>query len=258
MNLKKLSMLLISAAIATAGACSAQPQADQDAGVAAEPQDSQGAAPQDSAGNTFAGKVVETMDAGAYTYVLVEADGQEIWAAATHFEVEVGDEVVVPLEMAMEDFHSDTLDRDFPLIYFVSMIARNGEDLGPTMPPGHPPVAGIPASHGVDHPAPLEPAAGGVTIEQIWTDTQAISGSTVTVRGRVVKFNGGILGTNWMHIQDGTGDPSAGTHDLTVTSPGTASVGDVITVTGPVMSDQDFGAGYSYPVMIKDATVVVE
>jgi hypothetical protein len=40
-----------------------------------------------------------------------------------------------------------------------------------------------------------------------------------------------------------------------VATTGTASVGDVVVVTGTVRIDKDFGAGYSYPVMIEDATV---
>jgi hypothetical protein len=124
------------------------------------------------------------------------------------------------------------------------------------MPAGHPPVTGAAAAHGSLELPSVDPIAGGVTVGQIWTDRDDLAGKTVTVRGQVVKFNGGILGTNWIHIQDGSGDPTAGTHDITVTSAAVASVGDVITVTGPVAVDKDFGAGYRYPVLIEDAAVV--
>jgi hypothetical protein len=69
----------------------------------------------------------------------------------------------------------------------------------------------------------------------------------------VVKFNGGILGTNWIHLQDGTGSAENGTNDLTVTTSGTASVGDVVTATGTLVTDKDFGAGYTYAVMLENA-----
>jgi hypothetical protein len=84
-------------------------------------------------------------------------------------------------------------------------------------------------------------------------------GKTVTVRGQVVKFNGGILGQNWIHIQDGSGSDKDGSNDLTVTSPtGGANVGDIVTITGTVVIDQDFGAGYAYAVLIQKATVTVK
>lgn len=260
MKLKNTMLLLLSASIATVGACSAEPKVQSTEDSQAASQNPHAEAPQQPTEDVFAGQVVETMDAGTYTYVRVQNGDDEIWAAATKFDVAVGDDVVVPMEMEMRDFHSDTLNRDFPVIYFASAVTRAGDNPAPEMPPGHPPISGAPASHGSDGAAPvqIEPAPGGVTIDQIWAGKKALAGSTVTVRGRVVKFNGGILGTNWIHIQDGSGDASAGTHDITVTSPAMTAVGDVITVTGPVVVEQDFGAGYSYPVMIKDASIVVQ
>jgi len=58
-----------------------------------------------------------------------------------------------------------------------------------------------------------------------------------------------------LHLQDGSGDAAEGTHDLTVTSDAVAAVGTVVTVTGTVVIDQDFGAGYVYPVLVENATV---
>jgi len=250
-------MSVLNAAVAVAIACSGQPSSQQDA-PPPQPEAAAPAAQQAEPVNTLSGTVVETMEAGPYTYVRVEtADGTEIWAAANRFEVAVGDKVVVPTDMPMESFHSDTLDRDFDLIYFAGRIAHEGEMAPPEMPSGHPPVAGAAAAHGAEAPqAMVEPAPGGVTIAEIWAGKNRLADSTVTVRGQVVKFNGGILGTNWIHLQDGSGSPSAGNHDITVTTPAMAEVGDVVTATGQLVLDQDFGAGYSYPVLIKDAAVV--
>jgi hypothetical protein len=80
----------------------------------------------------------------------------------------------------------------------------------------------------------------------------------VAVRGTVVKANQAIMGTNWYHIQDGSGSAGEGTNDLTVTSPGVASVGQVITAVGTLTLDKDFGAGYRYDVILTDATLTVE
>jgi len=93
---------------------------------------------------------------------------------------------------------------------------------------------------------------------RLWADRKALAGKTVIVRGKVVKFNGGILGLNWTHIQDGSGSEKDGTHDLTITSVGDARVGDVVTVTGTVFIDKDFTAGYFFPVIIQNATIVVK
>jgi hypothetical protein len=208
---------------------------------------------------TVTGTVVETMNAASYTYVRVESGDGEIWAAAGQFKVAVGDRVTVPLETPMQGFHSDTLDRDFELIYFASRILSEDEAAAQAVPAGH-----IPASHGAPAARPMAensavtPAEGGVTIAQVWADRSNLAGKQVKVRGRVVKFNAGIMGRNWFHIQDGSGDEAQGTHDLTITTNESVSVGPVLTVTGTVEVDQDFGFGYTYAVMVTDATVTPE
>lgn len=77
------------------------------------------------------GTVLETMDAATYTYVRVKTASGEIWAATGQFKVAVGDKVSVPLEMPMENFHSNTLKRDFKTIYFASHIERLGDATSP-------------------------------------------------------------------------------------------------------------------------------
>ncbi len=198
------------------------------------------------------------MDAASYTYVLVDAGGEQIWAATSRFEVAVGDRVTVPLEAPMANFHSDTLDRDFELVYFASRIMGEGEAEAATaaMLADHPPTSGgTPDVDSQVAEGEIEPAAGGRTVAAVWAEAESLAGTQVTVRGRVVKFNAAILGTNWLHLQDGSGDAADGTHDITVTSKTSAAVGDVVTATGTVAVDQDFGAGYVYPVMVKDATL---
>lgn len=197
------------------------------------------------------GTVVETMEAANYTYIRVDTGSGDVWAAANHFDVAVGDRVSVPLEMPMENFHSDSLDRDFPLIYFTSQVLPEGATPQAAMPAGHPNVTTVDPAVDADT---IEPAEGGLTVAEVWADRASLVGKEVTVRGKVVKFNGGILGTNWIHLQDGSGDATAGTHDLAVTTDANAAVGDVVTVTGTLATDKDFGAGYSYAVILENAT----
>jgi hypothetical protein len=208
---------------------------------------------------TITGTVTETMNAANYTYVRIKTGREDLWIASGKFKVAVGDRVVVPLEMRMDNFHSPSLKRDFPLIYFTTRVAREGESLPPAMPPGHGAMAGAPAGQSTGPVTEkVAPAEGGITVAAVWTTRSALAGKTVTVRGKVVKFNGGILGRNWMHIQDGSGSTSDGTNDLTVTSEGAAKVGDVVTVTGTIALNKDFGAGYSYEVILEGAKIVVK
>lgn len=265
--MKRTSVCLVVALIALVG-CS-----DRKAREAAVASESAGAPAQAPAGvETVTGTVVETMDAASYTYVRIDAGSREIWAAASQFPVKVGERVVVPLQMPMENFHSNALDRDFPVIYFASAIWREGEAApqmaSPAMAAAHPPLdgqapmggqmpmAGHPPAQGSDTlTEPVAPAQGGVTVARVWAERASLEGQAVTVRGRVVKVNSGILDRNWLHIQDGTGKVEDGSHDLTVTTTGAAKVGDIVTVTGRLGVDRDLGAGYTYKVIIEDATL---
>lgn len=81
----------------------------------------------------------------------------------------------------------------------------------------------------------------------------SLGGQTVSAKGKVVKVNNGIMKRNFIHVQDGTGD--ANTNNLVVTSNQTAKVGDQVTISGVVVLNRDFGAGYSYPLLIEDARI---
>jgi len=104
----------------------------------------------------------------------------------------------------------------------------------------------------------IKPAEGGQTIKQIYAGQAKLAGTTISVRGKVVKYNSMILGKNWLHLQDGTGSAANDNNDLTVTTDASAAVGDTVLVSGKVSTNRDFGAGYKYSVMIEDAKVTVE
>ena len=90
-------------------------------------------------------------------------------------------------------------------------------------------------------------------IEALFAQKDKLSGQHIQVTGKVVKVNNGIMGKNFFHIQDGSGKAPA--NDLTVTTQDVVKVGDQVTVTGVVTVNRDFGAGYSYPLIVEEATV---
>ncbi|MBI4514614.1 MAG: DNA-binding protein [Deltaproteobacteria bacterium] len=216
-----------------------------------------GAAP--AAAASTSGKVVETMDAGGYTYVQVDDGGKKIWAAAPKFAVAVGDQVVVPAGAPMHDFESKTLGRTFDVVYFVAAVQVAGRSASQPA-----------AAHGAAaHAAPgqgaapaaldlsnLKKAEGGHTVAELFANKAALAGSEVVTRGKVAKFTAQVMGKNWLHVQDGTG--GAGTNDLTVTTSATAAVGNTVLVRGTLSTNKDFGYGYKYDIIIEDAAVAVE
>ncbi len=212
--------------------------------------------------NDFTGTIAETMNSGGYTYARLQAAGKDdVWIAGTEFPAKIGDTLTVALEMPMQNFESKTLNRTFPLVYFVSSIAGGAAaaDGAPAAPAGLP----MAAAHGAAAAAPVavepvQPAPGGMTIADAWASRASLAGKSVTLRGRVVKVNLQILGTNWIHLQDGTGSAADGTNDITVTTDGEPKMGDVVTVTGVVAIDKDFGAGYAYKAIVERATMAAK
>jgi hypothetical protein len=259
-----LIVLVVVGSFVAGAACSKQaepPAAAANAGSAVVPA-SQSATPAgmppmgaQAAVETISGEVAETMDASNYTYLRVKSARGDVWVATAKVPVKVGEKVVVPLESEMRDFHSASLKRDFPVIYFVTGISREGEPAPPPMAVAHGMGSAPAAPQAPVKVEPVAPPAGGSSIADVWANRATLAGKTVTVRGTVVKFNGGILDRNWLHLQDGSGKAADGTNDITVTTDAVAKVGDVVTVTGTVVLDKDFSAGYAYPLMLEKAKI---
>ncbi len=204
---------------------------------------------------SLSGKVVETMNSGGYTYILLEKDGQKTWVAIPETEIKVGEEVTLKPGAEMLNFHSNTLNRTFERILFSGgLISSEGSgtaSMGPhPSPHGKTPQA-------VKGDVHVEKATGpnAYTVAELYEKAAQLDKKKVVVRGKVVKVLPNIMGKVWVHIQDGTGDPMKKTNDMVVTTQDLPSVGDVITVEGTLYKDKDFGAGYRYDAIIEEATI---
>jgi hypothetical protein len=152
----------------------------------------------------------------------------------------------------------------------VSLTGCNGKpqeaaktDTAPTAAAPAGPAA-MPADHPPARPtgeidlAGITKADGGKNVFEVFTEKSELANQKVSIRGKVVKTNAGIMNKDWLHIRDGSGEE--GTNDLTVTttSQPLPNVGDTVVVTGTVVLDKDFGMGYQYPVLLEDAAVTIE
>ncbi len=97
--------------------------------------------------------------------------------------------------------------------------------------------------------------AAKMTVEDVNKQMAQLKGKEVTVTGKVVKVNNGIMRRNFVHIQDGTGGKD--TNNLIITSKQTASVGDNVTATGTVVLGTDFGMGYMYPLLVEQSVIKI-
>ena len=199
------------------------------------------------------GTVADAMNSAGYTYVFIKTEDEGLWVAGPETAVKVGDIVQASTRMPMTDFASESLGRTFDVVYFSSMLHN----------------LSAPASAAVSHPAPvkvdtdvfegeLEELEPGKNIAYVFANREELAGQEISLRGKVVKYNANIMGRNFIHIQDGSGDAGEGNNDLTVTSTAATAVGKTVVVTGTIVLDKDFGAGYTFPVLMEDAALTTQ
>jgi hypothetical protein len=215
-----------------------------------------GAPAAEEADRNPSGKVVETMDGGGYTYAKLEKGGKETWVAFPVLETRVGASLSFRDCMEMNAFESKALKRKFDSILFcgspqVKQSAKAKVGDGKKSPGSG--GAATPATGKVK----VEKASGpnAYTVAEIFEKRAALHGKQVVVRGQVVKVSTGIMNKNWIHLQDGSGSEAKKTNNLVVTSNDEPQVGAVVTVSGTLTKDKDFGSGYKYNAIIEKGSV---
>ncbi len=249
----KRSLLAIAVCIAVTGSVAHAAAKSENATSAPKSLPSVSAASQDD--SSLSGKVVETMNAGGYTYVCIEKNAKKTWVAVPITEIKVGQQVTFIPGTEMGNFTSKTLNKTFDNIIFSTGLA-SAPGAAPKKAATSPQAskAAAPAS---TEKIKVEKATGpnAFTIREIYEKLSTLNQKPVVVRGKVVKVSEGIMGKNWIHLQDGTGDITKGNNKLVVTSQDLPAMGDVITVKGTMYKDKDFGSGYRYNAIMEQATI---
>ena len=279
MNIRKIGCCLNSLAlIAGLVACGNDISETNPSTPAVRPSQTSVQTPSDPQLAAFSGKVVEKQDVSPYTYVrLDDGAGNQIWAAVPQTQLEIGEEIALKGGSVMTNFTSKTLNRTFESIIFASGLVRGTDNKTARMPGGANGSSSGAVNSKIGPPAMASQSSGGsssaivsftggkvekstaqngYTVGELFAKAVNLNDQKVTVKGRVVKISPNIMGKNWLHIQDGTGDPATNTHDLVVTSSAIVEKGTIISLEGVLAAGKDFGFGYKYDVLIEDAVVV--
>ena len=201
------------------------------------------------------GEVKEAMNSGGYTYMKVSEGGKSYWIAATQLDVKTGDKISFAEEMVMPKFESKTLKRTFENIMFVSEVTAG--DAQPEAKSSHK-KQNIHTKNSLAESLKRTKVSsykqeGTLGVEETFLKAKELTGKTIKIRGKVTKVAHMIMGKNWIHIQDGTGDKR--TDDIVFTSTKESpKTGDIVTAQGVVATDKDFGYGYFYPIIMENST----
>ena len=207
------------------------------------------------------GKILELINSSGYTYLLLQdAEGFKDWVAIPELYVTVGEAVELEPGVQMGEFKSKPLNRTFDKIIFSSgptekfnekrkVSAHKGADMSEPAPGKKKTESKI--IEGLK----VKKATGdnAYTIQEIFEMRDALQDKKISVSGQVVKVSTGIMGHNWVHIKDGSGENGA--NKLVVTTNDSADVGEVVTFIGDFHNNVDFGGGYQYAVILENASI---
>lgn len=199
-------------------------------------------------------EITEVIHTSSYTYLQVKENNTLEWIAIPKQEIDKGSIIYYEDGLLMENFESKELGRTFETIYFVQEISDKPMDVAHTPSHENTNVMGgsepqKPVLNKID--IDIEKPEGGIRIGELYTNKANYDGKSIIVRGQVTKVNIAIMHRNWVHLQDGSGDEEH--FDLTVTTDDVPKVGDVVTYSGVVVLDQDFGMGYEYELILEQA-----
>ncbi len=187
--------------------------------------------------------VEEVLNTEKYSYLNVTENGEKFWIAIPRMEVEIGGTYHYTDALLKHNFESKEYDRVFETIYLVSDIhAHSDESDTAAHGAGD---SGTESQGGVD----VEHAEGSIQLDELFANKEEYKDKTVQVTGKCVKVNQMIMGRNWVHIQDGSGEGL----DLTITTMENVQLNEVVTFEGVIALNKDFGAGYKYDIILEQA-----
>lgn len=200
--------------------------------------------------NLRAVEVLDIVQTSNYTYLEMKEEGAVYWGAIPRRDDMVeGNTYYYDSFMEMKNFASKELDKTFESVYFIDVIsdepfaAESAETMGMDKK-GTSKVGDMEVEL-------LETVEGSTNIAELYLNKADLAGKKVKVHGKVVKFTSGVMGKNWVHLQDGS--RSGDLFDLTITTDGVCEVGDIASFEGVIVLDKDFGYGYAYDVLMEDA-----
>lgn len=189
-------------------------------------------------------QVIDILNTDKYTYINAKESDKNYWLATAKINAKEGDIFYFKGGLLKTNFYSQEFDRNFDTLYLVSQIINASQH------PGASPSSQPLTNSSVEKMNSVE---GSTPLTTIFSNPESYNNKEIVVSGQVVKVNNGIMGKNWIHVQDGTKSEDGSNFDLTITSQQTVPLGTKISAKGKIILDQDFGAGYRYPIIMDNA-----
>ncbi len=196
-------------------------------------------------------RLLDTLQSSRYSYLKVSENDKEFWLATMRANFIIGEDYVFEKGLFKTDYYSTQFDRSFDEIYLVS-------DLRPAFSDGQKnaldkmfdskPARSAPS---ISSEEDLE-REGSLKIAELIQNAEQYVGKSVQITAKVTKINANIMDRHWLHLKDGSFD----NFDLVATSQTAVPAGHIVTIKATLNRDVDFGAGYSYDLILENAEVI--
>ena len=207
-------------------------------------------------------EVVELIQVSGYTYIRGQVNNKETWLAAPTISAKKGDILYYSKGMEMVNFRSKELNRTFPSILFVDRLvsdlrllqqataAAPAPDANPH--PDIPATGKVPESKKPEKESiKIQLPAGAISLAMLLEEPKKYEGKKVTIRGKITKYTAGVMGKNWIHIQDGTSYNNK--FEVVLTTTDESKEGETATFEGVIVLNKDLGYGYFFDILLEDA-----
>ncbi|MBT8223835.1 MAG: hypothetical protein KJN96_11775 [Eudoraea sp.] len=195
-------------------------------------------------------KVEEIFPGTKYVYLRVQEGDQSYWMATGPTKVEVGDVYYYNEALVKTNFESKEMQKVFDTLYLVTQLVpeAHGKNLKARGKVTPPPKSDETAEAGKGFHSPLGSGIVKKTsISDLLGNPGEFEGKLVEIKGECTKINTGILSRNWIHLKDLDGNDKS----IVITSQEEVTPGDLVTFRARVAIDKDFGAGYTYEVLLE-------
>jgi len=195
-------------------------------------------------------KVLEIKDAGAYTYMKVNENGEQYWAAINKAPVKVGQTLTIKEQVWMKNFKSKALNETFDKVLFAD-YERKG-------------ISGADNVHNIHgkmikkkqqslRPDPKfnegviisNETAIKTSLSDLFKSKEKYKNKNVEIKGDVIQVSNKVKGNTWVKIYDGK-------EAVIFRSPNEdekVAIGDKVKVIGTINTDVDYGFGFAYEII---------
>ncbi|UCD62143.1 MAG: hypothetical protein JSV59_06145 [Flavobacteriaceae bacterium] len=200
-------------------------------------------------------KILEIIPASKYVYLNVKEDKDQFWIATKKREINPDSTYFYSEALLKTDFESKVHDRVFDTIYLVTKLVtqKHGAKYAPRT------TDNIAKSEKKKETAEVASEKDKNVSYKIYPDISTFlndpnkfEGQAVQIKGKCLKVNNNIMNKNWIHLKDESQDD----FDLIVTTNMSAQKGDLITIQATVALNKDYGAGYSYDLILENGVII--